>query len=188
MWTHCVVQKPHCLRLEPRLTHKSRHRLCFSRTLFTIPPSAGKHTRDIPLSNLRETPLAATQPKRTGARHSRFEESPQNDSFRNFSDSEFSPWSEGGGGSPEGESDLDTNLGSRRGDDHHRRNSNSSVDGPGLSEKITLEDIIVPNPRHKPPSKGIRLLARIMPGGNGDQTALGLTGKPLLYAGPSFCT
>ena len=87
-----------------------------------------------------------------------------------------------GGASLEEEvEDLDTNLG-------HRRNSNSSVDGPGLSEKITLDDIIVPNPRHKPPSKTARLLAKIMPGGKGGQTALGLTGKPLLYAGTSFGT
>lgn len=92
-----------------------------------------------------------------------------------------------GGGSPEEESDLDTNLECSR-DNGHRRNSNSSVDGPGLSEKVTLDDIIVPNPRHKPPSKASRLLARIMPGGNGDQTALGLTGKPLLYARPSSGT
>lgn len=83
-----------------------------------------------------------------------------------------------GEGSPEEEPDLDTSLGSSRGDGRRR---NSSIDGPGLSEKITLDDIVVPNPRYKQPSKATRLLARIMIGGNGDQTALGLTGKPLLY-------
>ena len=87
----------------------------------------------------------------------------------------------------EEESDLDTNLGSSRGDGHHQRISSSSVYGPRLPKKITLDDIIIPNPRHKPP-RAIKVLARIMLGGNGDRTALGLTGKPLLYAEPSLGT
>lgn len=170
---------------EPGPSFKGKRRLCVSRKTFTIPSSARKSSCDIPLSNLRgDTSSTYTGAKRTGAaRGSKFQESFQNESFRNSSDSEFSPWSVTLGVSLEEESNLNTHLGSSREDGYHRRLSTASIDGPGVSEKITVNDIKVPNPRHKPPSKAVELIVRVMTGGRSDGTALGLTGKPLLYAG-----
>jgi len=133
--------------------------------------------RDIPLRNLSKgpSPLPERLPT-SAARGSKFE-----GSSRDSSDSEFSPWTLTGQGSPEEESDTGTNLSNRREEQNRQPRSSLSVDGARLSEKLTIDDIKIPNLRYTPPSKVSLIIAKIMRHGKSDGTVLGLTGKPLLY-------
>ena len=167
--------RPHNSLFNAGLPNKIKRRLCVSRKTFTIPPSFGKRASDIPLSDLTpSSSISLPQRRRTGAPYRAL----YNDSSKqSFTDSEFSPWSVTSEETPEEASEIDQSLGSSGGD-HDRRNSEFYA---GVSEKLTLESIEVPNPRYKPPSRVSRVLGRIMTAGRSDGTVLGLTGKPLLY-------
>ena len=129
---------------------------------------------DIALSNLTRGSLRSTEAIQTGAaRSSKIEAG-----SRNSSGSEFSPWTLTRQGSPEEEPESYIDVGSTYG----RRHSSSPVGGRRLYEKLTVDDIEVPNPRYKPPPKSVQIIMRIITGGRSGSTALGLTGKPLLYA------
>lgn len=153
---------------------KTKRRLWVSRTAITIPSSPRKPVPDIALSNLTRGFSKSTEAVQTGAARSpKIEASP-----RNSSGSEFSPWTLTRQGSPGEEPGSYIDIGSST---YDRRHSSSPVDGQRLSEKLNIDDIEVPNPRYKPPPKSVQIIMRIMTGGQGS-TALGLTGKPLLYA------